>query len=79
VTLTATNLGDDTTPIRGGWRVRRDDGTTRTVLPRLDTGWAVFDGQSTVDARTPALGFAGSRRQQPEAAIEWARTAVEAS
>lgn len=71
------NLAADIIPIRGGWRVRRDDGTSRTVLPRLSgEGWAVFTGTSTDALREPALGFSGSWRQDPGEAIEWARTAT---
>lgn len=69
------DLAADTVPVRGGWRVCRPDGASRTVLQRLSgEGWAVFTGTSTDESREPALGFPGSWRQQPEAAVEWART-----
>ncbi|MFI5895643.1 hypothetical protein ACIA5D_36665 [Actinoplanes sp. NPDC051513] len=70
-----TNLDRDVIPLPNGWRVHRDDGTSRTVLPRLSgEGWAVFDGASTSTDRTPRLGYPGSWRQDPAQAIEWART-----
>jgi hypothetical protein len=76
VTAAVTNAGPDTLPVPGGWRVVREDGTSRTVFRRPSgEGWAVFDGQSTDQQRTPYLGFAGSWRQQPEQAIDWARHA----
>jgi hypothetical protein len=62
-------------PLGKGFRVRRDDGTSRVVLPRYDTGWAVFDASSTDQVRNPPLGYAGSWRQDLDEAIEWARTA----
>lgn len=71
-------LAADTVPIRGGWRVRRPDGTSRTVLQRPSgEGWAVFTGSSSDTSREPALGYPGSWRQDPDRAIEWARTASE--
>lgn len=71
------DLSSDVVPIRAGYRVRRDDGTSRTVLPRLSgEGWAVFAGDSTDAVRTPALGYPNSWRQDPRDAIEWARTAT---
>jgi hypothetical protein len=62
-------------PLGKGFRVRRDDGTSRVVLPRYDTGWAVFDASSTDQVRNPPLGYSGSWRQDLDEAIEWARTA----
>lgn len=74
MTAPAIDMAADTFPIRGGWRVRRGDGTSRTVLQRPSgEGWAVFSGDSTDARRTPALGFSGSWRQDPADAIEWAR------
>jgi hypothetical protein len=72
--MTITNLGPDVFPMTGGWRVRRDDGTSRVVLPRLSgEGWAVFDGTSSMHLRTPRLGYPDSWRQEEGDAIEWAR------
>lgn len=64
-------------PVGKGYRVRRDDGTERMVLPRVSTeGWAVFAALSTDQTRMPDhLGFPGSWRQDLNEAIEWARTA----
>ena len=69
-----TNLGPDVVPIPNGWRVHRDDGTQRVVLPRHGSGWAVFDGDSTSDVRNPPLGYSGSWCSDEAAAIDWART-----
>ncbi len=69
----ATTLGPDVFPVPNGWRVRRHDGTARTVLPRLGDGWAVFDGTSSMYARTPPLGYSGSWFSEVNDAIEWAR------
>lgn len=70
------DAGPDTVPVRDGWRVRRPDGTSRVVLQRQGgEGWAVFSGDSTTVARSPRLGFAGSWRQDPRQAIDWARDA----
>ncbi len=69
------DLDSDVFPVKNGWRVQRPDGTALTVLKRpSEDGWAVFTGTSTDTAREPILGFAGSWRRHPEAAIEWART-----
>jgi hypothetical protein len=77
VTAPIVALAADTVPVPGGWRVHRPDGTSRTVLKRPSgDGWAVFNGTSTDTSREPALGYPGSWRQKPEAAIEWARTAT---
>jgi len=44
----------DVYELRPGYRVRRPDGTSRTVLPRQGgDGWAVFDGSSTDRLRQP--------------------------
>lgn len=68
-------LDPDVVPLGEGWRVQRDDGTTRMVLPRPSgDGWAVFNGTSTDTARTPALGYSGSWRRELHDAVEWART-----
>ncbi len=75
MTVAVTNLGADVEPIRQGWRVRRADGTSRVVLSRHDTGFAVFDGASTTFLRNPPLGYAGSWTQDVEQAINWAREA----
>jgi hypothetical protein len=72
--VTPIRLDQPITKVGNGWRVRRDDGTERMVLPRHDTGYAVFDGTSTADLRNPPLGYADSWRQDPDKAIEWART-----
>lgn len=71
--MTVATVTADVFEVRDGWRVRRADGTCRVVLPRRDTGWAVFDGSSTTVARTPALGYAGSWTQDEQEAIDWAR------
>ena len=70
-----TNLGPDTFPIRGGWRIVRPDGTSRVVLRRLDIAqerYAVFSGSSTDLAREPRLGYSGSWLPL-EDALEFAR------
>lgn len=78
--MTAPAVRSDITPLSNalaevyGYRVRRPDGTARTVLPRHDTGWAVFDGSSTDRFRVPNLGYSGSWTQDVDEAIEWART-----
>jgi hypothetical protein len=76
-----TNLDCGVIPVRNGWRVRRVDGTARTILQRQSgEGWAVFDGTSSDAHREPPLGYPGSWRQDADDAIEWARSAgVEAS
>jgi hypothetical protein len=77
VTAPTVDMGADTFPIRGGWRVKRPDGTCRTVLLRQSgDGYAVFTGSSTDTSRWPALGYPGSWFQAEGAAVEWARTAV---
>lgn len=77
MTAPTINMGADTCQIRGGWRIRRPDGTSRTVLLRPSgDGYAVFTGTSTYISRWPALGYPGSWFQAEGAAIEWARTAV---
>lgn len=73
--MSAPSIDLDTIPVRGGWRVRRPDGTSRTVLQRLSgEGFAVFSATSSDTCREPALGFPGSWRQDPDDAVEWART-----
>ncbi len=72
-----TNAGQDVTPVRGGWRVRRSDGTMRTVLRRQDIDherYAVFSASSTDALREPPLGYAGSWGSVDDA-IAWAREA----
>lgn len=74
--MTPIRLDPDVIPEGEGWRVQRDDGTARMVLPRLSgAGWAVFSGTSTDASRTPALGYSGSWTRDLDAAVEWARTA----
>ncbi len=65
----------DVFPIRGGWRVRRPDGTMRTVLRRLDPDserYAVVSGDSTDDRRDPPLGYSNSWRSL-DVALDLAR------
>ncbi len=68
-------IDQDVFPIRGGWRVRRSDGTMRTVLRRHDITherYAVFTADSTDALREPPLGYAGSWGSADDA-IVWAR------
>lgn len=68
--------GPDISPVRGGWRVQRPDGTARTVLQRQSgEGFAVFDGTSTDALRNPPLGYPGSWHHIADDAVAWAREA----
>jgi hypothetical protein len=78
MTTTTITLAPDTDEIEGGWQVSTQHGC-RVVLKRRNDdahGYAVFSGGSTDDKRVPELGYPGSWKPTPEAAINWARTAV---